>query len=113
VPITVQAKNLESTKQGSPDRTQPLWLGSRHFCAVLCTHVCLSVYLSVVTEIIIYRCKQRKMKDKVTFQVLTAVLLKIKFRWHVALCRWVLSDVSKVPGFLETSGSIQRHSVTS
>ena len=52
------------------------------------------------------------MNDKVTLQVLTAVLLKIKFRWHVGMCRSVLSDVSKALGFLETSGSNQQHSVT-
>lgn len=61
----------------------------------------------------IYKSKQRKMSDKLAFQVLTVVLLKIKFSCHMTLRRWVFSDVSKTPGFLETSGSIQRYSVTS
>jgi hypothetical protein len=49
-----------------------------------------------------------KIKDKVAFKVLTAVLLKIKFRWRMTPRRLVFSDVSKTPGYLETSGCIQR-----
>jgi len=77
--------SLRMWKAKSRDRqTEPSPSGwAVHTSALLCART--SVRL--LSRKPLYRCKQRKINDKVTFQVITAVLLKIKFRWHVTLCR--------------------------